>query len=77
MWAMAGIFMSGFFIAVIEAPYLIRKKMKKELYIFFLLLLIGIGLSVIQALRIKLPNPLDWITAMYKPISEIVFGMLK
>jgi hypothetical protein len=77
MWAIAGILLSGCFIAVIEAPYLIQKKLKKELCIFFLLLLTGMAVCILQSLRLKLPNPLDWITAMYEPFSEFVFDMLK
>ncbi|KRE48296.1 hypothetical protein ASG85_04635 [Paenibacillus sp. Soil724D2] len=64
-------------IGLIEAPALIRKKQVLESWVFFSLLFIGTLLSILLRLRVKLPNPLDLITYFYKPVSEIVFGILK
>ncbi len=77
MWVVTGILATGSLITIIEAPYLVRKRMIKELCIFAVILFIGMTLSILQVLRIPLPNPLDWITAMIKPISDAVLGMLK
>jgi hypothetical protein len=77
MWAIAGILFAGGFITYIEAPYMIKKRMIKELYIFFILLFIGLTVSILQAIRIRLPNPLDLISVIYKPISDLIFGMLQ
>ncbi|MBK5461543.1 MULTISPECIES: hypothetical protein [unclassified Peribacillus] len=77
MLAVAGILVIVAVIIAIEAPSLLRKKLKKELWIFSILLLFGTALSVAQALNIKIPNPLDWITAIYKPLSDMIEKVLK
>jgi hypothetical protein len=77
MWAIAGIVVAGSLIAYMDGPYLVRKKLFKELFFFSALLSFGLTVSILQSLRIKLPNPLDWITVLYKPISDTLFGMLK
>ncbi|MFE4241182.1 hypothetical protein [Peribacillus butanolivorans] len=64
-------------IIAIDVPSLLRKKLKKELWIFSVLLLFGTALSIAQALNIKIPNPLDWITAIYKPLSDMIEKLLK
>lgn len=77
MWAIAGIIVAGGFIAFMEVPYLLSKRLIKELFFFTAILCFGVTVGILQTLRIKLPNPLDLITALHKPISEILFGMLK
>lgn len=64
-------------IGLIEAPFLIRKKLVLESWVFFSVLFVGTLLSILLRLRVKLPNPLDLITFFYKPVSEFVFGILK
>jgi hypothetical protein len=77
MWAIAGIVVAGSLIVYMDVPYLARKKLFKELFLFSALLSFGLTVSILQSLRIKLPNPLDWITILYNPISDTLFGMLK
>ncbi len=77
MLAISGILAGGGIIAFLEAPYLLRKKLIKEFYFFLVLLVTGVTISVLHVLRIPLPNPLDWITYITKPISDYIFGMLK
>jgi hypothetical protein len=77
MWVVAAIVGVGALIALAEAPYLIRKKMTKELYVFAGLLLVGEALSIMQVLRIPIPNPVHYITVIYKPISDFVLRILE
>ncbi|RRN71196.1 hypothetical protein EI200_12155 [Peribacillus simplex] len=77
MAGVAGILVIVAGIIAIDVPYLLREKLKKELWIFFIILLFGTALSVAQALNIKVPNPLDWITAIYKPLSDMIEKVLK
>lgn len=63
-------------IAMLELPGLLRKKMKVERWVFVTLLFIGTILSMLQFSRVRLPNPLDWITYIYQPLSDFVFGIL-
>lgn len=77
MWAIIGILAVGGIIINIEVPLLLKQKSKKELWIFSILLFVAIGLSIAQSLRIKLPNPLDWVAYVYKPLSDLIFGWLE
>lgn len=61
----------------IEMPAMIRSKMKKEAWIFAVLLLVGTILSIALALNVKLPNPMVWISAVYRPLSDVVNQALK
>ncbi|MFD2442840.1 hypothetical protein ACFSO7_02370 [Bacillus sp. CGMCC 1.16607] len=77
MVAVAGILVIVAIIIAIDVPPLLRKKLKKELWIFSILLLIGIVLSVAQVLEMKIPNPLEWIIAIYQPLSNMIDQLLK
>jgi hypothetical protein len=77
MWVVAAIVGVGALIALAEAPYLIRKKMTKELYFFVGVLLVGEALSIMQVLRVPIPNPVDFYTLIYKPISDFVLRTLE
>lgn len=64
--------LSFIFIAIIaiETPGLVRKRMWRELAAFSVLLLIGMVYSYGQMLDLPLPNPTDYIMAVFKPVSE-------
>lgn len=75
--AIAGILVITAVIIAIDVPPLLKKKLKKELWIFSILLLIGVSLSIAKALNVKIPNPLDWITAIFQPLSDMVEKVFK
>jgi hypothetical protein len=77
MWPIFGIIATGILISAIEIPPLLKKKQKKELIVFSILLLFAVALSIAESLRLPIPNPLDWITAIYKPISDFTYSLLK
>ncbi|MBD0383012.1 hypothetical protein [Paenibacillus sedimenti] len=77
MWTIAGILIAAALIVIIEVPALWRKKWIKEIWVHAILLLIGTGLSIALSLRVKIPNPLDWITFVYKPFSDLLANWLK
>lgn len=77
MGSVVGIIIAILIICFIEVPALIRKQQKRELWAFSVLLLIGTCLNIALALHIELPNPLDWIIAVYKPVSDEVDKLLK
>ncbi len=62
------------FISIIlfEAPGLIREKMWGELAAFSVYLLIGMALSIPQAMGIRLPNPTKTIEALFRPLAELL-----
>lgn len=74
MLAIIGILFVVLAIIFIEFSSIKEKKFKKEMYLFILFLLVGIGLNVINTLHIKFPNLLDWLIFVYKPISRLVFN---
>ncbi|MZQ82616.1 hypothetical protein GQF01_10885 [Paenibacillus sp. 5J-6] len=54
-----------------------RKKMLKEAWSFSLLLFCGVGLNVAHVLRLPLPNPLQAMVFIFKPVSEAMESLLK
>ncbi|MBP1155543.1 MULTISPECIES: hypothetical protein [unclassified Paenibacillus] len=77
MWVITGILAAGIVIAVFEVPPLLKRKLKKELFVFLFLLVFGMGLSIAQVMHVNIPNPLDWIKVVYKPLSDVIYGMLQ
>ncbi len=56
-----------------EVPSLLRKKNKKELVVFLLFLFIGTGLGIVQSLGKPIPNPMDLLSFILKPINDTLF----
>ncbi|WP_409342927.1 hypothetical protein [Paenibacillus sp. MBLB4367] len=77
MWAISGIVVVTAAIAIIEGPSLWKKKWKKELFVFSVMLLSGTALSIALILHIDIPNPLDLIVYLYKPLSDSLLKMLE
>ncbi|MFH5185800.1 hypothetical protein ACHHV8_25845 [Paenibacillus sp. TAB 01] len=77
MWVVIGIFIAASGIIAIDVPYLRSQGLRKELWVFSFLLLIGVGLNLaLFVLHWAIPNPLDLIIFVYKPVSRLVFGLL-
>ncbi len=77
MWVVAGILAVTIAIIIIEVPSLRRRQLRKELWVFSIMLLFGVGLSIAKSLQVKIPNPVDWIIVVYKPLSDALLGLLK
>ncbi|MEK4402873.1 hypothetical protein MKZ26_00345 [Sporosarcina sp. FSL K6-6792] len=56
-----------------EVPSLLLKKNKKELVVFLLFLSVGTGLGIAQALGKPIPNPMDLLTFILRPINDTLF----
>ncbi|MBW5446362.1 hypothetical protein GE107_09850 [Cohnella sp. CFH 77786] len=54
----------------IDVPRLRRNKAVKERWAFGVLLTVAAGLGIAQSMRVRLPNPLDWIFSVFRPISD-------
>ncbi|QNR67839.1 hypothetical protein ABFT51_01460 [Paenibacillus peoriae] len=74
-----GILLVAAAISMIEVPYMWKKGLKKELWIFSILLLFGVGISCAKALNWLIPTPLDWVAAVYRPFSNFLthIGLIK
>ena len=55
-----------------ELPALIKARMWRETLAFLILYVMGVFLAVAQVLDIKLPNPVLFIDALFRPISTWV-----
>jgi len=72
-----GILLVAGAIIMLEVPPLLKKKEKKELTIFTILLTFGNVLSILYALGKQIPNPLDFLTFILKPLSEFISQLVK
>ncbi|MGE7624947.1 hypothetical protein ACQKMD_18440 [Viridibacillus sp. NPDC096237] len=72
-----GILVISAAVSMFEIPNLLKNNKTKELWVFIILLLIGTSLSVAVCLKVMLPNPLNWITFIFKPFSEFIMTTLK
>ncbi|KQL36121.1 hypothetical protein [Psychrobacillus sp. FJAT-21963] len=72
-----GILLIAAAILWIEVPPLLEKKYKKEFLVFSILLAIGVGLGITLALEKTIPNPLDLLTIIFKPLDNVISNLLK
>lgn len=64
-------------IVLMEVPYLRKNSSQKDLWVFYLMLGIGVAINGAQALKIPLPNPAEWMEIVFTPISSFVFRLLQ
>lgn len=76
MWVILGILLTATIILIIEVPSLFKAKMKKEFWVFSILLLFATALSIAKSLQLDIPNPLDWIAVIFKPFSDFLLDVL-
>jgi len=55
---------------------LYRQKQFKDLSISACLLGCAVTLFILRSARVPIPDPLDWINAVYKPASKIILSAL-
>ena len=56
----------------IEVPPLLEKKYKKEMLFLKIFLAIGVGLSIALVFGQPIPNPLDLLTFIFKPLNDAI-----
>ncbi|MCZ8523518.1 MULTISPECIES: hypothetical protein [Paenibacillus] len=66
----AGLFLLSAFIAYREIPRMRRERRHRDLFAFTVLLLAATTLGILHASRVPLPNPLDWMLAIYQPVTR-------
>ena len=67
-----GILLIATVILWFEVPPLLKKKQKKELLVFSIILAVGIVLSMSLAFGKTIPNPLEFLTVILKPIVDVL-----
>lgn len=70
------IFLLSVFIGVYELSSLLEGKTRKDLVVFVLFLIAGMALSILQTLRIPVPNPIALITFIFEPVVHIIDEIL-
>lgn len=75
MWVSIGIVLVGIAVALLEVQPLLKKGLMKELWVFSILLLLGTGLGIAETWGKELPNPLDWMIVIYKPLTDTILGL--
>jgi hypothetical protein len=64
-------------IITIDVPPLIKTKQKRELYVFFTLLVTAVVVSLLMNFNVNIPNPLDFIKWMFKPMTNVLNNVQK
>jgi hypothetical protein len=59
-------------VILIEVPGMLKKNMRRELIAFFVLIALGMALSIPQALGVKIPSPTKPIEALFRPLSKLL-----
>jgi hypothetical protein len=72
----AGILAAAVVLFLMDGPRLVRHHLWKEFWVFLTLLCFGVALMVIQALKIEIASPLYGISAIFRPVTEFIFGLL-
>lgn len=75
MWAAAAILIGSVAVGAWEGATLWKEKKRKETVIFAFLMAAAASLFAAQTLNYSLPNPLDWIAAVFRPISKAIYAM--
>ncbi|MDF2684448.1 MAG: hypothetical protein K0R47_5638, partial [Brevibacillus sp.] len=52
-------------------PELKRRGFRREMLVFFILLILGVGTACAKVLNVPIPNPGDWVAALLQPLSNI------
>lgn len=75
--AIAGVVAGTAFLALIEWPALKRLNARKDTLAFFILLGAGAAFSIAWIAKAPIPNPVELIIYMYKPISVFLDKFLQ
>ncbi|MFP3125519.1 hypothetical protein OH784_22800 [Ectobacillus funiculus] len=70
------IFLLAVFIAMYELPSLLQQESRKDLAVFVIFLAAGMTLSILQVLRISIPNPIVVITFIFEPLAHVIDRVL-
>lgn len=77
MWNLAVIVIIFAIVIIFEAPRIAKEKKKRDLWVFCILMFAAFVLGAAKSLRLPVPNPLDLLIVMYKPISDAVFSLIE
>jgi len=64
-------------LCTIEVPEMRKEKQIKELWMFSIILGIGILITIMKSLDMKIPNPSDWVAWIYSPLKGLLENLTK
>lgn len=76
MWPIVGTALFAVWVAVKEIRALRQQGLIRELVVFLLLMAVGSGYVMAYILQIPLQNPVEWINAIYMPVSDFFFQLI-
>ncbi|MFB5086917.1 hypothetical protein PGC35_06790 [Psychrobacillus sp. PGGUH221] len=71
MVSSVGILLLTAVIIIIEVPSLVQQKLKKELIVFIILLVIGVVSGILYSFDVKLMSPVDLLAYILQPIYNL------
>lgn len=75
MWIVAGLLAAAGICAATEIPSMVGHK--KDLWVFSILLALAIALCIAVTQKVPVPNPLDGIAAIFRPIGKLMIRMFE
>lgn len=77
MYSILGILIVAIGIIIYEVPSLIKRRLIKELWVFSILLIFGVFLSIVESMNIEVSNPSEWLETIYSPFNRLLDNILK
>lgn len=77
VWSITGVIAGVALLGLFDAPYLRKTGSREETWTYIVMMLSGLTLNVLWVLDVPLPNPVEYINALYKPLSNWLYGLLK
>lgn len=71
MVSSVGILLLTAVIIIIEVPSLVQQKLKKELIVFIILLVIGVVSGILYSFDVNLMSPVDLLAYILQPIYNL------
>ena len=75
MWVVVTLLITAL-IVLFEAPGLWKNRQWRELGVFSVLMAAGFILAILHSSNVRLPNPLNMIITIYKPLADSISRML-
>lgn len=75
--SISAVIIFAIFLCIIEVPKMRKEKQIKELWMFSIILGIGILIAIMKSLGMKVPNPSDWVAWIYSPLKGLLKNLTK
>jgi hypothetical protein len=64
-------------LCIVEVPKMRREKQIKELWMFSIILGLGVLIAIMKSLDMKISNPSDWVAWIYSPLKGLLENLTK